>query len=156
MNGFKVRRYVLGVVVGLVGVGVAAIPALPASAAASFTQISAGGGHSCGITPGGAVKCWGSNGHGQLGNATNTNSNVPVQVSGITSGATAVGAGSGHSCAVVTGGAVKCWGDNFSGQLGNGTFTTSNVPVTVSGITSGATTISAGSVHSCADRKSVV
>ena len=101
------------------------------------TAIGSGGNHACAIVAGGAVKCWGYNYYGQLGNATNgagTNSNVPVAVSGLT-GATVVGGGLRHECAIVAGGAVKCWGYNAHGQLGNGNTNQSNVPVDVLGLT---------------------
>ena len=51
-----------------------------------------------------------------------------------------------HSCAVTTGGAVKCWGPNVYAQLGDGTFTTQLAPVDVSGLTSGTTSVSAGAI----------
>ncbi|MGK5091281.1 hypothetical protein WDW89_04590 [Deltaproteobacteria bacterium TL4] len=54
-----------------------------------------------------------------------------------------------HSCAVLSGGSVKCWGDNSYGQLGNNSTMSSSTPVAVSGIST-ATSISVGSVHSCA------
>ena len=58
-------------------------------------------------------------------------------------GATQIAAGNYHTCAVVAGGAVKCWGDNYWGELGNGTTNDSRVPVGVVGV-SGATQITAG------------
>ncbi len=58
---------------------------------------------------------------------------LPVQVSGITD-AVAVAAGSGQSCAVLTSGTVRCWGNNNQGQLGNNSTTDSLVPVTVDGL----------------------
>ena len=63
--------------------------------------------------------------------------------------ATAVAAGSYHTCAVVNGG-VQCWGSNFAGALGINSTADSLVPVRVQGIASGATAVSAGQHVSCA------
>jgi alpha-tubulin suppressor-like RCC1 family protein len=104
------------------------------------------------LLSGGTVRCWGLGANGQLGNGTFTSFvNTPVTVSGIST-ATALTAGDLHECALLSGGTVKCWGANGSGQLGNGTTTNSSVPVAVSGI-SGATSVSAGVMaqHTCVD-----
>ncbi|MEQ1788445.1 MAG: fibronectin type III domain-containing protein [Acidimicrobiales bacterium] len=63
--------------------------------------------------------------------------------------ALAVTTGSFHACAVLTVGTVGCWGDNGSGQLGEGTTTDSPTLVTVTGIST-ATAIAAGFMHTCA------
>lgn len=112
--------------------------------------IAAGGLHTCAATPSGAVKCWGYNGRGQLGDGTTNNSDRPVGVVGLERGAMIIGAGDLHSCAATSTGGVKCWGDNSLGQLGNGTKENSATPVDVSGLASGATALALGDLHSCA------
>ncbi|MEI8158460.1 MAG: hypothetical protein WCH60_16465 [Burkholderiales bacterium] len=87
---------------------------------ATSVSVSVAGSHSCAVLSSGAVQCWGSNGSGQLGNSSYSNTNSsPVSVSGI-SNATSVSAGSGHSCAVLGSGAVQCWGSDNYGQRGTG------------------------------------
>ena len=63
--------------------------------------------------------------------------------------ATSIALGGLHSCALLTGGKVKCWGINSVGQLGDGTTTQRYTPVEVSGMTN-AQSIALGSWHSCA------
>lgn len=112
-------------------------------------SVSAGGFHTCAVTDVGAVKCWGDNSFGQLGDGTRTNRLVPTAVSGLTNGYVAVAAGYGHSCALETSGSVKCWGDNANGTLGDGTLTSSLIPVGVTGLTN-VVSLSASRFHACA------
>jgi hypothetical protein len=114
------------------------------------TAITAGSSHTCALTDAGAVKCWGLNSGGQLGDGTTTSSSVPVPVAGLSSGVKTITAGLAFTCAVTSAGAVKCWGDNVAGQLGDGTTVDSSVPVSVSGLTSGVSAIAAGEDHTCA------
>ncbi|MBD63732.1 MAG: hypothetical protein CME62_00870 [Halobacteriovoraceae bacterium] len=117
----------------------------------NIKTISSGYSHSCAVDSSGTVTCWGFNAEGQLGNNSTTDSNIAVSVSGLASGVKYVVTGSVHSCALLTTGAVKCWGDNSYGQLGDGTNTDSLVPVDVSGLSSGVDYIfSTRAYHTCA------
>src|SRR3990170_7413761 len=105
--------------------------------------------HSLALKNDGTVWAWGYNLYGQLGNGNNTNSNVPVQVAGLTGITAIAGGGRAHSLALRNDGTVWAWGYNINGQLGNGTFTNSNVPVPVTSFT-GVSAISSGDLHSLA------
>jgi alpha-tubulin suppressor-like RCC1 family protein len=112
--------------------------------------ISGGGHHTCGLTNSGGVKCWGSNTAGQLGDGTTTQRQTAVDVFGLSSGVVQIGTGHDYSCALTNTGGVKCWGDNGSGQLGDGTSTQGWTPVNVQGLTSGVVEIAVGAFHACA------
>jgi alpha-tubulin suppressor-like RCC1 family protein len=88
------------------------------------------------LSAAGGVKCWGTNFSGQLGDRTNVNRSAPIDVFGLTSGVIAIAAGSAHTCALPARGAMRCWGTNFSGQLGDGTNVNRSAPVDVSGLPS--------------------
>ena len=112
--------------------------------------VAAGYQHTCALTSGGGVRCWGANESGQLGNGTTTGSVKPVDVVGLASGIIAIAAGGQHTCAVTPSGSVKCWGLNSGGQLGDGTYNPSSTPVKVKGLASGVTAIAAGAGWVCA------
>ena len=115
-----------------------------------MVAIAAGNDHACALTTDGGVKCWGKNGWGQLGDGTTTQRLTPTPVSGLSSGVAEITAGSTQTCAIITGGAVKCWGGNANGQLGDGTTTQRLTPTAVIGLASGVTAIAAGANHTCA------
>ena len=103
----------------------------------TFSALSAGPLHICGVTSLGAAYCWGKADEGGLGNGTGTPviATTPVAVSGglFFAMLSAGGTYDGHSCGVTTDGAAYCWGRNFEGELGTGTTTDSPVPVKVAG-----------------------
>lgn len=114
-----------------------------------FTSVSAGGLHTCALTPDGAAFCWGDNSTGELGDGSTASSSTPVPVSGgLIFAALSAGSDSGHTCGLTVDGAAYCWGRNDYGQLGNVSVTGSTTPVPVSGgLTFSAVT--AGWNHSC-------
>jgi alpha-tubulin suppressor-like RCC1 family protein len=95
--------------------------------------VATGGPSSCAVGKDGAVRCWGTNSSGQLGDGTTNDAPKPVNVVGLV-GATAVATGQGgHTCALTSGGAVRCWGANDDGQLGDCSTRRSLTPVAVTG-----------------------
>jgi alpha-tubulin suppressor-like RCC1 family protein len=115
----------------------------------TFSAISAGGRHSCGITTAGTALCWGDGGSGQLGDGVQDTSDVAIPAAGAPT-LSAISAGGRHTCGLSLLGAALCWGDNTFGQLGTGIIGgVQATPVQVSG---GLTflAISAGERHTCA------
>jgi hypothetical protein len=122
---------------------------IAAQGIANAKAVTTGGFTTCALILGGKVKCWGDNSHGKLGAGPHypSMSSLPISVSGIAH-AVAVSSGADHSCALLAGGTVRCWGRNNSGDIGSSK-SYSAIPVTVPGITK-AIAISAGYRHSCA------
>ena len=135
--------------------------AVPVKATASLSltgvvAVSAGSLSACAVLSSGAVRCWGSNDLGQLGNGSNLTSRYPVTVAGIdgvSSKATEIAVGSGFACARLTNGSVRCWGANNFGQLGNGGSAGSSRPVVVRASATanltGVTALAVGASHAC-------
>jgi alpha-tubulin suppressor-like RCC1 family protein len=112
-------------------------------------EVAAGYYHTCALLSGNVVKCWGSNGYGQLADATTKDRHSATRASGISGTIESLSAGANHTCALIVGGTVECWGWNDYGQLGNGTTAESQPPQHVSGL-SGVVSVEAGGLHTCA------
>ena len=82
-----------------------------------FTAIDGGNAHTCGLTTGGDVYCWGFGGWGQLGDGARATTGTPVLVSGGHT-FTRLSLGLGHSCGLAVGGRLYCWGYDPAGQVG--------------------------------------
>ena len=113
----------------------------------TFTSVTAGGAHTCGLTPAHEAYCWGYNGYGQLGDGTTLDHTIPGAVGGSLR-FTAVSAGYDHTCGLAVAGSAYCWGDNGYGQLGDGTTTSRTIPVPVLGGLSFAA-VAAGDANTC-------
>ena len=100
----------------------------------NVSVLSAGGKHACTVTTAGAVRCWGANASGQVGDASFVDAYSPKDVTGVSGTAVDVAAGGTHTCAVTQTGAVQCWGDNTFGQLGTGDNTSRNAATAVTGL----------------------
>ncbi|MFN2432478.1 MAG: IPT/TIG domain-containing protein [Gemmatimonadota bacterium] len=123
-----------------------------------FASVSAGGVHTCGRAADGRAYCWGDNGQGELGTGSRTDSTIPVEVAGglafdvvVAGNSPAAGLESvgEHSCGVARDGRAYCWGYNGKGQLGNGSLSSSELPVPVSSEIP-FREISAGAFYTCA------
>ena len=119
--------------------------------------VSAAEEHTCALVSDGTVQCWGNNAYGDLGNGTFSSGGTPTPgpVTGLSKPATAICGTGLSSCALLSDGTVWCWGWNYYGGLGNGSFTTTGnlgiaTPVQVQGLPSAASSIACGYFHVCA------
>ncbi len=126
-------------------------PADVVGLAAEAVTIATGIYHSCAILRDGRIQCWGDNTFGQLATGAAAGfETAPTAPMSLTEPAVSLLAGWMHTCALLKGGTVQCWGGNSVGQLGNGTFATSQpYPSEVEGLT-GVRSISGGPRHNCA------
>lgn len=126
----------------------------PIASLEGVTSLSAGGQHACAVAKNDAgesvVYCWGYNDHGQLGQPPSTDAPIPTPtVVPELTGVRQVVTGDAHTCAVLDGGTVKCWGANDSGQLGSKPSADRPIPADVEGL-SDVESIGVGAKHSCA------
>jgi alpha-tubulin suppressor-like RCC1 family protein len=117
-----------------------------------FSQIAAGGAHTCAIVGGGGIAdgtafCWGEGTVGQLGGGVTGFARVPTLVSGGHT-FTSIAVGDYSSCALTASGETYCWGSNDQGQLGDGTRINRMVPVRVS-TTVAFRTLASGGTMTC-------
>lgn len=120
--------------------------ALPAGRTAE--AVSAGGAHTCALLDNGDVSCWGNDSDGQLGNVASGDVVQPPARISLPTAAVAVATGLAHSCAVLTDDRLYCWGDNSSGQVGNGSSADAPTPVQVT--IGGVQAVALGDNHTCA------
>ena len=107
----------------------------------NIEKVVTGANHACAVMTAGGVQCWGSSANGQVGNGT-TGANVlaPAAVTGLAGTVLDLAVGANHACAVVSTGAVQCWGANPVGQLGVNDQTDRAAASTVSSLTVSTTT----------------
>ncbi len=146
------------------------LPAVDLGTGRTATSISAGNGHTCAVLDDASVKCWGLNSSGQLGlgdtaargdGPNEMGDSLPTVNLGAGRTAIAITSGTNHTCALLTDGAVKCWGTNADGQLGQGNPDLGirgdnpgdmgdSLPAVTLGVGRTATAISAGDSFTCA------
>ena len=144
------------------------LPAVDLGAGRTATAITAGANHTCALLDNATVKCWGANSVGRLGlgdtaargdAAGEMGDSLPTVNLGTGRTATAITAGSAHTCALLDNATVKCWGNNGSGQLGLGDTAArgdaggemgNSLPTVSLGTGRTATAITAGGDHTCA------
>jgi alpha-tubulin suppressor-like RCC1 family protein len=115
-----------------------------------FATVSGGVAMTCAVTSTAEVKCWGGNHVGQLGNGTQVDSLLPVQVQGLSGNTTSVIATPLNACALSTSGGMKCWGADHRGQLGNASGVSSSTAIQVTGLTTGVKAMAGGEEFTCA------
>jgi alpha-tubulin suppressor-like RCC1 family protein len=130
------------------------VPTLVFGGFSDWRKVSAGSDHTCAIRGSGIAYCWGGNSWGQLGNGSSSNATAPVLVYGDIIDWTQIASGSTYTCAIRGSGELYCWGENNSGQLGDGTVTSRPIPFIVSGGFTDWRSVSSGGSHTCAIRGS--
>jgi alpha-tubulin suppressor-like RCC1 family protein len=130
---------------GQLGDGSTTSRAVPVAVAGgiTFTSLTAGWFHTCGLTADGTAYCWGWNNRGQLGDGSTASALAPVAVAGGIRFASLTASWM-NTCGLTSGGAAYCWGWNNHGQLGEGSTTQRPTPVPVAGSIAFASLITGG------------
>jgi alpha-tubulin suppressor-like RCC1 family protein len=119
-------------------------------------EVSAKGSHTtCAARADGTAWCWGYNNKGVLGDGTYTDSELPKEVVALGNNVESISVGGGFVCSVLNDGSAWCWGENSTGNLGDGTSTDRPSPVQVKGpggvgYLTGVHSVEPGSQHTCA------
>lgn len=121
--------------------------ALTVRSALTFSAVTVGASHSCGLVATGDAYCWGSNARGQLGDSSTVSSASPVPVWGGLR-YRAIAAGDNHTCATTTAGVTSCWGAGNHLQLGGSTTVDRTIPTAINDV-SDFVALTAGTVHTC-------
>jgi alpha-tubulin suppressor-like RCC1 family protein len=109
-------------------------PSQVVSTGVLYVTMDLGAGHTCALDFNGSAWCWGTNTSGENGtgdSATVFSRNSPARIETFSRQVVRLSAGYDFSCAIVDGGALYCWGQNMSGQLGIGNQLTQDVPTPV-------------------------
>jgi alpha-tubulin suppressor-like RCC1 family protein len=131
----------------------AANPTATALLGGVASEVAAGGTHTCVLLVNGTVTCFGYNDMGQLGQTPTqpASSNSTPTVVTLAATATHVSVGKQFTCALLSTAAVRCFGDNASGQLGSGSSGSArNTPNEVTELTGTVVDVVAGAAHACA------
>lgn len=124
----------------------------PIRVGSGVRELAVGGRHTCVLVADGA-RCFGWGDEGELGNGRTMPSANFSEVAGLGGRPLSISAGGSHTCAIVTGGRVQCWGSGRYGRLGFGgaqVNAMSILPVDVAGWTGEAVRIAAGGDRTCA------
>ena len=119
-------------------------------ASGAWVSVAAGRFHTCAISTGKSLYCWGGNDYGQIGDATTGTDRLSPKRIGVAGVWADVAAGGYHTCAISTGNSLYCWGNNDYGQIGDGTIDTDrHSPKRIGGAGAWAG-VTGGSIHTCA------
>jgi hypothetical protein len=135
------------------GSTVSTASAVQVSGLTNVSSVASGFAFNCALLNNRTVSCWGFNTSNQTGGSVGNNFiTTPVQVAGLAN-VVALATGSGHACAALADGTVRCWGSNFDSRLGTTGVTTSATPVAVAGVTGAIGVFAGGESLLCTPRE---